>query len=128
MKRSALILICIYAVLVMTTTPVSAESTSTLRCGSKIITLGDTRYTVEAKCGKPSDREFRREKRIARDTYRDLFPAPKREKEQYREPFLVEEYVEIEEWTYNLGPTFFIRYLTFENGKLVLIETGDYGF
>jgi hypothetical protein len=46
----------------------------------------------------------------------------------YSAPFLVDELVTIEEWEYNLGPTKFIRYLTFENGWLVSIALGDYGY
>lgn len=34
----------------------------------------------------------------------------------------------IEEWTYNLGPTQFLRILVFENGELVETRTGDRGF
>jgi len=36
--------------------------------------------------------------------------------------------VTVEEWEYNLGPGRFIRYLTFENGRLIKITTGDYGY
>ncbi len=35
---------------------------------------------------------------------------------------------QIEVWTYNLGRTQFIRYLTFRNGTLVDIKTGGYGY
>jgi hypothetical protein len=38
------------------------------------------------------------------------------------------ETVEIEEWPYNLGPTSFMLYLTFENGRLTRIESGEYGY
>jgi len=38
------------------------------------------------------------------------------------------EKVERERFIYNLGGTSFIRYLTFENGTLVQIDTGEYGF
>jgi len=38
------------------------------------------------------------------------------------------ELVTVEEWEYNLGPGSFIRYLTFENGRLIKITTGDYGY
>ena len=38
------------------------------------------------------------------------------------------ETVEIEEWTYNLGSTSFMVYLTFENGRLTRIESGEYGY
>jgi Protein of unknown function (DUF2845) len=30
-------------------------------------------------------------------------------------------------WTYNFGPTRFVYYLTFQEGKLIDITTGDYG-
>ena len=36
--------------------------------------------------------------------------------------------VTVEEWEYNLGPGRFIRYLTFESGRLIKINTGDYGY
>lgn len=40
----------------------------------------------------------------------------------------VQEKVERERYLYNLGGTRFLRYLTFENGSLVKIDTGEYGF
>jgi len=43
------------------------------------------------------------------------------------QPF-VKELVTVEEWEYNLGPTRFIRYLQFENGRLIRIIDGDYGY
>jgi hypothetical protein len=104
-----------------------------MRCGTKLASTGDTKYEVMAKCGAPDYKEIRYEKRIRRDFYRDLFRNKdlsryESERNFYREPLLVEELVEIEEWTYNLGPTSFVRYLIFENGRLVDIVTGDYGF
>ena len=38
------------------------------------------------------------------------------------------EVVPIETWTYNRGSTQLIRYLTFRNGYLTRIQTGDYGY
>jgi hypothetical protein len=35
--------------------------------------------------------------------------------------------VTIEEWTYDLGETSFIRYVILENGTVVDVKTGDYG-
>jgi hypothetical protein len=43
------------------------------------------------------------------------------------QPF-AKELVTVEEWEYNLGPTKFIRYLRFENGRLIRITDGDYGY
>ncbi|HTN29752.1 MAG TPA: DUF2845 domain-containing protein [Pseudomonas sp.] len=33
-----------------------AEASSTLRCGSELISLGDTAWEVLRKCGEPADR------------------------------------------------------------------------
>lgn len=129
MKNLWIYAITLLSLLVLHTASFALDS---LRCGSRIVTIGEPRASVRAKCGEPADKEVRYEKRIARDFYRDLFPPRgyerQREREKYREPLFVEVFVEIEEWTYNLGPTSFIRYLTFENGRLVSIETGDYGY
>ena len=101
-------------------------------CGGKLITEGLTKYEILSRCGEPDHKDFRYETRIKRDYYRDLFPSNTvyryREREKYREPLFVDEEVLIEEWTYNLGPTRFIRYLIFENGRLIDIVAGDYGF
>ncbi len=108
--------------------PASAAA-ETFRCDSRIVAEGDRIFDVLRACGEPTYRSVRYEKRVKRDLYRDLFPRrEQRESEKYREPLFVEEVVEVEEWVYNLGPTRFIRYLTFENGILVTIGTGDYGY
>jgi hypothetical protein len=110
----------------------SGESAADFWCDGDLVTVGDTRYGVLSDCGEPDFKETRYEKRIKRDFYRDLFRTERRdryhERELYREPFLVEEFVEIDTWTYNFGPTKFIRYVVFENGIVVDIKTGDYGY
>jgi len=104
-----------------------------MRCGTRLASIGNTKYEVLSKCGEPDYKTVRFEKRIKRDFFRDIFREQdlsryESERKFYREPFLVEEFVEIEEWTYNLGPASFIRYLTFENDRLVDIATGGYGY
>jgi hypothetical protein len=98
------------------------------RCNGKIVTEGDYAYEVIAKCGEPDSVESWEEDRIKRDFYRPLEPQRKRDDELYREPLLVKEHVIVELWIYNLGRQRLTRYLRFENGRLVEITTGDYGF
>ena len=43
-------------------------------------------------------------------------------------PYGIKETFDMEKWTYNFGPTQFIRYLFFEKGKLTKIELGKRGF
>ena len=96
------------------------------RCGTNLISEGDLKARVMAECGEPANIEMWEEVRIRRDFYRPLFPE--RERDRYREPLLIKEYITVEEWTYNRGPNRFMRHLIFENGRLREIITGPYGF
>jgi hypothetical protein len=98
------------------------------RCGGRIVTEGDHAFEVIARCGQPDYVEAWEEERIKRDFYRPLEPQKKRDYELYREPLFVKEHVLIEVWTYNLGRQRLTRFLRFENGRLVEITTGDYGY
>ncbi len=96
-----------------------------LRCHGRVVSVGDTRYEVLAKCGTPSFVEERYEDRLGIATGH-LYMYDPLEK-RYGRPWVVEQ-VRIEEWTYNFGPHSLIYYLRFENGILDRIRTGDYGF
>lgn len=87
---------------------VSATTSDTFRCpNGVIISINDKLATVMLKCDPPTA--------VARRTVtRGLL-------------FGYFETIEVEEWTYNLGPSRFMYYLTFENGELARIESGGYG-
>lgn len=80
-----------------------AQAGSTLRCGSNLISLGDSEYEVLVKCGQPAEE--------ARLGYREV----------------VNHYghimdVRVEEWVY--GPrNGMYHYLRFEGGNLVKISS-----
>ncbi len=96
------------------------------RCGTRLISVGDSKFRVLSECGDPTHIDIWEEERIFRD-----FHTPKytdSENQHYREFFVVKQQVTIERWTYNLGALKFIRYLTFENGSLVKIITGEHGY
>jgi hypothetical protein len=80
-------------------------------CSEQIVSIGDSKTDVLAKCGEPS----------LKDSHVEEF----REKADGTERKV---FVTVEEWTYNLGPTRFIRILTFRNSKLADIRTGNYGY
>jgi hypothetical protein len=102
----------------------SSASASDFRCGSGIISPGDRKFDVIRKCGNPDNVEVREEVRIKRDLGAHLFLPG----EEPRGFLFAKELVTVEEWEYNLGSGRFIRYLTFENGRLIKITTGDYGY
>lgn len=106
-----------------------ADLSFAFRCGTQLVSEGDTKFEVTHKCGKPDYIESWEEDRIQRDFgLRREYDTHTRRYNWYRAPFLVNEKVRIEEWTYNPGPTEFFRYLIFENGILTNISTGDKGF
>jgi len=74
--------------------------------------VGLSQYELLQQCGAPFFKDSRREERE--------FAVSKGVRKRVL--------ARIEEWTYNLGPDQFLRILTFENGKLVDVRTGDRGF
>jgi hypothetical protein len=82
------------------------------RCDLEHISPGASDFSVQMTCGAPLFIDTR---------YREILLAPKRGPAR-----LVRKHVE--EWTYNLGPTQFLRILVFENGDLVDVRTGERGF
>jgi hypothetical protein len=95
----------------------------TCRCGDRLVMIGDNASEVEEKCGPPSHADERMEERIER-----IFPSPYYSKDGVlREPIYARVQVKVEEWLYNFGPSRLMLTLSFENRKLVKIETGHYG-
>ena len=82
------------------------------RCDLEHISPGSSDFSVQMTCGAPMFIDSR---------YREVLLATKNGPAR-----LVRQ--RIEEWTYNLGPTQFLRILVFENGDLVEVRTGDRGF
>ena len=92
-----------------------AGAAEALRCGNKLITRGDHAARVLHYCGEP-------ESVRSRTVVRGVFAAG-----AVYLPGFVEE-VEIEEWTYNLGPRKLMRSVRLENGKVRDVDTLGYGY
>ncbi len=73
---------------------------------------GDRQPEVVARCGPPSFVEDYEEEHIKKLDRRGFSSFN----------------VRISEWTYDFGPDRFVRILKFENGRLVGLEEGDYGY
>jgi len=98
--------------------PAQAEN---LRCGNKLVSPGQTRLEVRAKCGNPGDIVHSTIARSAEYARRDGLR---------RAFYSVEQtvVVEVEDWTYNLGPHRLMCRMRFVNGVLESLETLGYGF
>ena len=82
----------------------SAHASSTLRCGSQVVSTGDRAFEVQQKCGEPVSQEVLGTQETFNSNYRRS------------------EAVRIEEWIY--GPdNGMYQYLRFEGGRLVGIES-----
>lgn len=88
------------------------------RCGTRLVTDGDSIDKVQALCGAPDSIQRREVMQRpvrwyrGRPYYTTYEPVP----------------IPIEYWTYNLGPNKLMRRLTFEDGLLVDVETLNHGY
>lgn len=84
----------------------SARARDTLRCGARLVSVGQSEGEVEARCGPPS--------------FRDV--------ETYALPRNRGYAADVEVWTYNFGPNRLLRLLRFRDGELAGIRSAGYGF
>ena len=97
------------------TCPAHADA---MRCGSRLVSDGDTRSQVRELCGEPTDVQTRT---ILRRPYYDFHGRI-----VYYGDGLIEIPVEI--WTYNFGPYKLMRRVRFVDGEVEDIETLGYGY
>jgi hypothetical protein len=97
----------------------ASPSFAAMRCGTKLVSEGDTRSEVAVKCGEPT--EIVAQKSVFR---RPVIWT------NGRPYFIGEDFIEVqvEAWIYNLGPNKLMRRLVFEGGVLSEIETLGYGY
>jgi len=88
------------------------------RCGTRLVSDGDSTDKVEALCGPPTTIQRHD---ILRRPIQWIHGRP------YYMSFDPVE-VPVEYWTYNLGPSKLMRRLRFEDGLLVDVETLSHGY
>jgi len=97
-----------------------------IRCGVRLISEGDIKPKVLAECGEPDHVEIWEEERIYRHYYKTREDS--RYHDSWLEPRYIKDTVVVEEWTYNHGRYRFMDHIRFENGKVRMIKSGDYGY
>lgn len=89
-----------------------AGASDTLRCGSRLVSVGDTKAEVLIKCGEPAWKDDWTDVAIT-----GLDSAIEQRISTVRE-----------RWVYNFGPSAFLEFLSFDNGRLTAISAGGYGY
>jgi hypothetical protein len=87
-----------------------------VRCGSKLITEGDTIEEVQQYCGEPTE---------TKRTW--ITRQPRFEYGGQEIPFPGEEDVPVDIWIYDFGPNKLVRQIRFVAGKVDSIETREHG-
>jgi hypothetical protein len=85
------------------------------RCESRVIRVGDRTLDLLARCGDPATVDRRRERRAV------AFQAAGLTAGEFVS-------VELEVWAYNFGPNRFTALVTIEDGKVISVDRGSYGY
>jgi hypothetical protein len=131
MKATRITLILLIILSIFTFTHAGATS---LRCGVRLITIGDFKARVLAECGEPDHVEVWEEERVDRfqhhPGYYGIYENYEYHNWDYEggQPYRIKKLVIVEEWTYNHGPGRFMDHLRLENGIVKGIKSGDYGY
>ncbi len=97
--------------------PVERPLIPRARCGDPVFHEGESTYEVLARCGEPAFRDAREDVRTR------AVDGP------HGAVVVVDSTsVLVEVWTYDFGPGSFVRYLVFEDGRLLRVETGSHGY
>ncbi len=110
----------------LSASPNTAAAFDTMRCGSRLVSVGETKATVLLRCGEPLFREEVGERTVGR--IRGKIKEEDKDKKDEEKKFFVgraETTVKVEEWIYQESRYRFPRILTFEGSRLVKIELGD---
>jgi hypothetical protein len=94
-----------------------AEPIPRARCGQLAFREGERTYDLLARCGEPAVRDVKVVTRFAKVTSPDG-----------TETEAVAGTTTVERWTYDLGPRAFVRLVTLEDGRVVRVDTGGYGY
>lgn len=95
-----------------------ATHADAMRCGSRLVTQGDTRSAVRNICGEPAEIETRSILRRPSYTVNGRIVY-------FGDGFVD---VPVEIWTYNFGPYKLLRRVRFVDGRIDAIETLGYGY
>jgi hypothetical protein len=108
------------ALLALLALALPAAAQDSMRCGSRLVSVGDGKDKVRTLCGEPTDVAF------VGTMGRRAYPGQGSYDYSYFGPAWVE--VPVEVWTYNFGSARLLRKLRFVGDELVEIRTDGHGY
>jgi hypothetical protein len=96
----------------------AVDQMESMRCGSKLVRIGDTKVDIVSKCGEPVMRDKVVRSSSVKKSGKKSGTAGKKVQEQSRVD---------EQWVYDLGPRDFTYTLSFEGVELKSIGRGGRG-
>ena len=118
LPRRALVAAAVLAAAMLAADAVAAQA---MRCGTSLVTRGDTQLELLADCGEPDAIERLPALLVPGATIfgGQVYASP------YASPLVP---VSVELWTYNFGPRRLMRRVRLESGSVTEIVTLGYGF
>ena len=106
--------------------PAATRADDNMRCGTRLVSVGEGKDKVRALCGEPNDVAF-----VGTIGRRSVPTSPGTTRYGdydygFYGPAWVEQPVEV--WTYNFGSSKLLRKLRFVGDQLVEIRTDGYGY
>jgi hypothetical protein len=96
------------------------------RCGTQLISKGDSQAKVKKYCGEPASKSFRNA--LRRGSYPKRGPNGEWIENEKNYLFFGHTDVLVEDWVYNFGPNMFMRKIRFTNGIVESVDTLQRGY
>lgn len=109
----------VVAALLLSAPLIFASTASAMRCGNRLVVVGDASARVRGLCGEPAEIT----ERVVERSRQVYVRGPNGSLIGDR----VSVSVVVQRWVYDFGPQRFMRELVFEDGRLVQINTLGYG-
>ena len=91
-----------------------------LRCGSDLVSEGDSRFALTQRCGPPTSVEQVEGRVVNNQVYDPYLGQYRNVTETLSDPYEI--------WYYNFGPRRFVAKISVKNGQVIKIEQQGYGY